>query len=177
LADGGAVEIGLVKEQTVNEHAKGDLRLFGWIRAELARELRLAGREGAAASLPPLVLWAVACWVHEGCTRPATRGTAHHWGESPEHRRRRDGHDWLLFSSRACAEGTLLSKPTVQRAMRQLIRLGLVASYAETERPPAVRDGHGQACEPEWFGPNTQIVRVVLQPSPRAKATPSWVAS
>jgi hypothetical protein len=159
-------------------YAKKDHRLFSSIRAKLDRRLRLAAEQGEESSVQPLALWIVSSWIHEGCTRPISWGKVYHWGESPEHRRRRDGHDWLLFSSKACAEATLLSVRAAKIAVRELVRLGLVESYLETARPRPIT--HRRLDEPyelDWYGPDTQIVRVVLESPHRPKVTPSWATS
>jgi hypothetical protein len=159
-------------------NAKFDQRLFGPLRDELERRLSLAAERGEESSGQPLILWVVASWIHDGCTRPITWDEPHHWGESPEHRRRRDGHGWLLFSSKACAEATLLSVRTTQHAVRELIRLGLVESYRETRRPRPIRyRGLDEPYELDWYGPRTQVVRVVLEPPPSPRGTPSMVGA
>lgn len=159
-------------------NAKFDQRLFRSIRDELEQRLRIAGQREEGRSVQLFSLWVVASWIHEGCTRPISWDRVYHWGESPEHRRQRDGHDWILFSSRACAKATLLSLHTVRNAVRELIRLGLVESYQETRRPRPIKHlVFGDPYELDWYGPNTQIVRVVLEPPRQVKTTPSWVAS
>jgi len=158
--------------------SKSDLRLFKRLRVKLDRRLRLAAEAGEPSRVQPLTLWAVASWIYDGCTRPTTADAPRHWGESPGHRRRRGGHDWLLLSTQACAEATLLCRKTVQNAVRELVRLGLVECSKETRKPPPIEcRGHREPCEVNWYGPNTQVVRVVLEPPRRAETTPSWEAS
>jgi len=162
----------------VKVRSESDLRLCKRIRAKLDRRLLLAAEAGEPTRVQPLTLWAVASWIHDGCTRPTTGDAPDHWGERPGRRRRRGGHDWLVLSTQACAEATLLRVRTVQNAVRELVRLALVECYKETRRPPPseCRD-HREPGEVDWYGPNTQVVRVVLEPPRRAEAAPSWGAS
>jgi hypothetical protein len=147
------------------QREKDDDRLFGEIKAKLIQRLRDAAAQGRESGVQPLVLWAVASWILTSCTQPTDRTGSRHWGARPAHRRRRDGHDWVVFSSAACAGDTLLCTTTAKRAVQELVRLGLVESYQETERPrPGSNRHHDEPCNPEWYGPNTQVVRVVLGP-------------
>ena len=147
------------------QQAKGDHRLFGEVKAMLEQVLREAAGQGQTSGVQPLILWAVASWIETSCTQPTNQARARHWGASPGHRRRRNGHDWVVFSSSACAEDTLLCAGTTKKAVQELVRLGLVDSYREAEKPRPVPTRPGkESYELAWFGPNTQIVRVVLDP-------------
>jgi hypothetical protein len=153
------------------QRARGDHRLSGEIKTKLERRLRHAAAQGQQSGVQPLILWAVASWILTCCTQPTNRAEIRHWGASPAHRRRRNGHDWVVFSSAACAGDALLCTRTATRAVRELVRLGLVASYKETEKPrPRSNRRHDEPCDSEWYGPSTQIVRVVLEPERVAHA-------
>jgi hypothetical protein len=162
----------------------GDLwRLFTTSAVPRHQETAEWRRRLRTTTVPRVALWLVASWIRTGCSRPLRWDQPFPWGGDLAHRRQRDGRTWIVFSSRACAAETLLTKRTVLRALAELIRLGVVACYVEADRPENVDhpvydyrdcpDGY----ELVWFGPNTRIVRVAPQPPTRAKATPSWAAS
>src|SRR5262245_45287510 len=108
------------------QRAKGDHRLSGEIKAKLEQLLRDAAGQRQVSGAQPLILWAVASWIETARKQPTNQTRAQHWGASPAHRRRRNGHDRVVFSSAACAEDTLLCRRTASRAVRELVLLGLV---------------------------------------------------
>jgi len=99
-------------------------------------------------------LWLVASWIYDRCPNCPPQ---HNPGC---HRRRRDGHDWIVLSSRACSRAVGTTPRQVRRSLTKLIELGLVDRYTESESP---HDAEGRYVEDDgWHGPKTLLVRVKL---------------